>query len=54
MPSLSKYLKRFDPHSVLIVSNIKNSSDMADNEMLMSKELIQNNILFQHMVNPYG
>ena len=51
MPSLSKYLKRFDSNSVLIVSNVQNSTDIGEAELELSRELIQSKILFQHMVS---
>ena len=50
VPSLGKYLKRIGSNSVLIVTNVQNSSNIADHEMDLTRQFIKNKIIFQHMV----
>ena len=47
---MSRYLRRIESNTVLLVSNIKNYSNIDEDEMTLSKELIENKILFEHMV----
>ena len=47
---MGKYLKRIGSNSVLIVTNVQNSSNIADHEMDLTRQFIKNKIMFQHMV----
>ena len=48
---MGKYLKRIGSNSVLIVTNVENSSNIADHEMDLTRQFIKNKIIFQHMVS---
>ena len=48
---MGKYLKRIGSNSVLIVSNVENSSNIAEHEMDLTRQFIKNKIIFQHMVS---
>ena len=47
---MGKYLKRIGSNSVLIVTNVENSSRIAEQEMDLTRQFIKNKIIFQHMV----
>ena len=47
---MGKYLKRIGSNSVLMVTNIQNSSKIGDHEMDLTRQFIKNKIIFQHMV----
>ena len=48
---MGKYLKRIGSNSVLIVTNVQNSSQIAEHEMDLTRQFIKNKIIFQHMVS---
>ena len=43
-------MKRIGSNSVLIVTNVQNSSRIAEHEMDLTRQFIKNKIIFQHMV----
>ena len=51
---MGKYVKRIGSNSVLIVTNVQNSSRIAEQEMDLTRQFIKNKIIFQHMVRRGG